>query len=69
MTFASDEVRLSYHQLPAATQVEYSDWEARLAEHGQSIHVEAIAHDSNILEIILRIRTKPYAVPAGPCAS
>lgn len=55
MTFASDEVRLAFHQLPTATQVEYVDWEASLAKRGRLIHVISVSHAGNILDVSVRI--------------
>lgn len=55
MTFTSDEVRMLFHQLPTEVQVNYADFEAKLAVRKQSIHVEGILRHENALEVVIRI--------------
>lgn len=42
MTFASEDVRLKYHQLPTDIQVQYADWESRLAKRGSQLHIYGV---------------------------
>ncbi len=64
MTFASDTVRLLFHQLPTERQVEFSDWEADIARRGRRLHIDAVMHEANVLEVCVRI-TSDYNGNAG----
>ena len=55
MTFVSDAVRFTYHQLPTETQVRYAELEVRLALRGQRLQIEGVLRFDNILEIVIRI--------------
>jgi len=55
MTFASEAVRMLFHQLPTEVQVDYTDWENRLADRGQSLRIEGVMNYDRSLEIIIRI--------------
>lgn len=55
MTFASETVRILYHQLPTDTQVMYADWETRLAQRRCQLHIEAVMRHERISEVIVRI--------------
>lgn len=55
MTFASDTVRMLFHQLPTVTQVIYSDLESRLAKQQRRLHVDAVMRHGNHLEVVIRI--------------
>jgi hypothetical protein len=55
MTFASETVRLLFHQLPTTTQLNYERLEHRLADDGQSISIESINRYERILEVVVRI--------------
>ena len=55
MTFASDNVRMLYHQLPTETQVEYAGMESRLALRGQLLQIDSVMRVENILEVIIRV--------------
>lgn len=59
MTFASEEVRQAYHELPTETQLSYERVEWRFAELlGQSLHVDEIIRTENSLEVVIRIRAQ-----------
>lgn len=71
MTFASEAVRMLFHQLPTQVQVDYTDWENRLADRGQSLKIEGVMHFDRCLEIIIRVteNIKPvliHSVPNSP---
>lgn len=55
MTYASDVVRICFHQLPTEKQVEYSRMEETLAKHGQRLRIEAVTHYGNVLEVVIRV--------------
>lgn len=55
MTFATDTARLLFHQLPTEKQVEYTEWETKLARAGQRIQIEAVMRFGSVLEIVVRI--------------
>ena len=55
MTFATDLVRLKFHTLPTATQVQYSDMDVRMAKDGFAIHIEGAMQDEKVVEVILRL--------------
>lgn len=55
MTFASDTVRTLFHMLPTETQVQYSDWEAKLAKKQRRLHIDAVMSHDNCLEVVVRI--------------
>lgn len=55
MTFASDTVRILYHQLPTVKQVAISDMEERLAARRQRLHIDAVMQYGNISEVVVRI--------------
>jgi hypothetical protein len=57
MTFATENVRILFHQLPAETQLNYQKLEKRLAKSGDSLNIEGIIRHERILEVILRITT------------
>lgn len=60
MTFASETVRILYHQLPTATQVMYEEWENRLAAKRCSLHVDAVMQYDRVSEVMIRI-TENYS--------
>ena len=55
MTFATELVRLKFHTLPTATQVQYSDMDVRMAKDGFAIHIEGVMQDEVIVEVIIRL--------------
>lgn len=55
MTFASESVRILYHQLPTETQVFYADWEHRLARRSARLHIDNVIDTSTISEVVIRI--------------
>lgn len=55
MTYASDTVRMLFHQLPTETQVEYSDMEARLAKRSQRLHIDGVMRHGQHSEVVIRI--------------
>lgn len=55
MTFANDYTRFRFHQLPADTQVIYTDWEVKLAKRGSRLHVEQVLAIGSISEVIVRV--------------
>ena len=55
MTFASEEVRMAFHQLPTQTQVEYTEMENRFADRGSGLHIEAVNHHADCLEVVVRV--------------
>ncbi len=55
MTFASETVRMLYHQLPTETQVWYADWEADMAKRRRYLHIDAVMQQGNALEVVVRI--------------
>jgi len=52
MTFANEDVRLAFHQLPTETQVYWENWEHGLAQRGRRLHIYEI-RPGNPLEIII----------------
>lgn len=67
MTFASDTVRMLFHQLPTETQVHYSDWEAQLAKRQRRLHVDAVMQHGPHLEVVIRI-TEDFRLTAAVAA-
>ena len=63
MTFASETVRLLFHQLPTERQVEFSEMEERLAKRLQRLHIDGVMTDSSVSEVLIRITfdSKAYA--------
>lgn len=55
MTFASETVRMLYHQLPTETQVWYADWEAQMAKRHRYLHIDAVMRSDRALEVVVRI--------------
>lgn len=55
MTYASDTVRICFHQLPTEKQLEYSRMEETLARHGQQLRIEAVTQYGNVLEVVVRV--------------
>lgn len=55
MTFVSETVRILFHQLPTAKQVEYAEWEDRLAIRQQRLQIEGVMHYGTISEVVIRI--------------
>ena len=55
MTFASEAVRLLFHQLPTEEQLNYSNLEERLAAQGSQLRVEAVMRYERVLEVVVRI--------------
>lgn len=55
MTFASDTVRYLYHQLPAERQVEFLNWEERIAARGERLNVDAVMAFGSVSEVVVRI--------------
>ena len=64
MTFASETVRLLFHQLPTERQVEFSEMEERLAKRLQRLHIDGVMTDSSVSEVLIRITfdSKAYAL-------
>lgn len=67
MTFASDTVRMLFHQLPTATQVEWEEWEDRMAKRGRRLHIEAVMRHERTSEIVVRI-FEQYSFTPGTSA-
>lgn len=55
MTFKDEQVRLQFHSLPTATQVNYADWEAKLAKRNARLHIDDVIAAGPISEIVIRI--------------
>ena len=55
MTFASETVRILFHQLPTERQVTLSDLEADLLKKGLKVHVDAVMHFGVHSEIVIRV--------------
>ncbi len=55
MTFATDTARLLFHQLPTEIQVNYTEWEAKLAVKQQLMQIDAVMRFGSVLEVSLRI--------------
>jgi hypothetical protein len=51
VTFSSEEVRLAFHQLPAAKQLEYEQWEHALAKQGRRLHITSVIQHERLLDI------------------
>ena len=64
MTFASETVRMLYHQLPTETQVWYADWEAELARRQCYLHIDAVMRSGTALEVVVRI-AENFQAPVG----
>lgn len=64
MTFASEAVRMLFHQLPTQTQVEYTALENRCADNGQRLHIDDVIVQVDCLEVVIRITQdiKPVAL-------
>lgn len=58
MTFASEAVRILYHQLPTDTQVRFTDMEETMAEYKQQLKIEAVMQYDRSLEVVIRITEK-----------
>lgn len=71
MTFASEAVRMAFHQLPTQTQVEYTDLEDRLADRSQRLHIDAVVQTDSYLEVVIRIAQnyQPSPVRIAPDGS
>ena len=55
MTFASETVRLLFHQLPTVRQVEFSEMEERLAKRLQRLHIDGVMSEGHVSEVLIRI--------------
>ena len=55
MTFASDTVRMLFHQLPTQVQVQYAAMEARLAKGQHRMHIDGVMTCDGILEVLIRV--------------
>ena len=58
MTFATETARILFHQLPLDKQVEYSEWERRLATKNQMIQIDSVMRFGHVLEVVIRITDK-----------
>jgi len=61
MTFRNEDVRLAFHQLPTARQVEFSAMEQNAAKYGQRIHCDDVLQYGNISEVLIRIAFDPQS--------
>lgn len=55
MTFKDEATRLFFHSLPTETQVQYTDWEVRLAKRNARLHIDAVISIGKVSEIVVRI--------------
>lgn len=55
MIFASEDVRMLFHQLPTSRQVEFTDMEESLARRGQRLHIDSVLAHDGCLEVVIRV--------------
>ena len=55
MTFATETVRMLYHQIPASQQDSLVNLDERCARDGNEVCIDAVSRFDNISEVILRI--------------
>lgn len=55
MTYANDEVRFTFHQLPTGTQVEFCEMEERLSKRGYGVHIDSVTTNGPHSEVFIHI--------------
>lgn len=58
MTFASEEIRFTFHTLPTERQVEFVETEERLAKLGLYVVIENVLLDGRHLEVLVRVSSE-----------